>query len=272
MNAVAAQRSTRREPARPSSLAQIAAVARRSLLATIRRPAQYVPALVFPLFLVAVNTGGLNAATHIPGFPTDSYLTFALAIPFMQSGIFSLLNAGTDLATDIESGFLDRMALTPISRRALIAGELAGVMAQGLVFGVIFLAVGLAAGGEFEAGAAGAAILILLAGSITLAFGCVGMFVAARLGDSEAVQGMFPLFFMFLFFSSMAMPRPLIGQDWFRAIATANPVSYLIEGVRSLFITGIDGRQLGVAFGICAVLATVFMFAAARSLAGRLGR
>ncbi|MBK5231153.1 MAG: ABC transporter permease, partial [Thermoleophilia bacterium] len=137
---------------------------------------------------------------------------------------------------------------------------------------VIFLLVGLAAGADFAAGLAGIPLLILLAGAITLAFGCVGMFVAARLGSSEAVQGMFPLFFMFLFFSSMAMPRPLLGHGWFRAVATANPISYLIEGVRGLFIGGIDAGQLAIAFGICAVLTAVFLWAAARALAGRLGR
>lgn len=257
---------------RPSTFDQTLEVARRSVLSTIRQPAQWVPALIFPLFLVAVNSGGLNAATKIPGFPTDSYLTFALAIPFMQAGIFSLLNAGTDLAMDIEGGFMDRMALTPISRSALITGELAGVVVQGFLFGAIFLAVGLAAGADFEGGILGAVILMLLAGSITLALGCVGMFIAARIGSTEAVQGLFPLFFMFLFFSSMAMPRPLIEQDWFRAIATANPISYLIEGVRGLFITGIDGEELAIAFGICAVLTAIFLTAAARAISGRLGR
>ena len=50
-----------------------------------------------------------------------------------------------------------------------------------------------------------------------------------------------PVFFIFLFFSSGSLPRDLIAQDWFRTIATLNPVSYLIEGIRSLFITGING-------------------------------
>lgn len=257
---------------RPSTFDQTREVARRSVLATIRQPAQWAPALIFPLFLVAVNSGGLNAATKIPGFPTDSYLTFALAIPFMQAGIFSLLNAGTDLARDIEDGFLDRMALTPISRSALLTGELAGVVVQGFMFGAIFLAVGLAAGADFESGAIGVLLLLALASAITLALGCVGIFVAARIGSSEAVQGLFPLFFMFLFFSSMAMPRPLIEQDWFRAVATANPISYLIEGVRGLFISGVDGEQLALAFGICAAITVIFMFGATRALSARLGR
>ena len=68
------------------------------------------------------------------------------------------------------------------------------------------------------------------------------MFMAIRTGSGEAVQGMFPLFFIFLFFSSISMPRNLIEHEWFRTIATINPVSYLIEGIRSLFIYGWDGE------------------------------
>ena len=59
------------------------------------------------------------------------------------------------------------------------------------------------------------------------------------------MQSLFPIFFVFLFFSSMAMPRDLIEQDWFRTVATINPVSYLIEGIRSLYIIGFDGEALG---------------------------
>ena len=59
-------------------------VARRSFLRSVRQPAAVVPAVIFPLFLLAVNSAGLDAATDIPGFPTDSYVTFALAIPFIQ--------------------------------------------------------------------------------------------------------------------------------------------------------------------------------------------
>ena len=56
------------------------------MIRTLRQPSQIVPSIIFPLFLLAINTGGLDAATDLPGFPTDSYLTFALAIPFIQAG------------------------------------------------------------------------------------------------------------------------------------------------------------------------------------------
>lgn len=251
---------------------QVFEVARRSFLRSVRQPATIVPSLLFPLFLLAVNTAGLDATTNIPGFPADSYVSFALAVPFIQGGIFALLNSGTDLATDIENGFLNRLALTPLGGAALLAGTLGGAMALGLLQALVYLAVGFAVGAGFEAGLGGIPILIALSLAISFSFGCIGTFFALRVGTGEAMQGLFPIFFIFLFFSSMALPRDLIERDWFRTIADVNPVSYLIEGVRSLYITGIDGEALGVAFAIAAILAAVFLSAAAVSLRTRLVR
>ncbi len=247
-------------------------VARRSLMRSMRQPAVVFPSLIFPLFLLAVNVGGLNATTDLPGFPAESYLTFALAVPFIQGAIFVLLNSGTDLAIDIESGFLNRMAMTPIGRTGLLAGGLGGVLAISVFQTAFYLAVGLAVGASFEAGVAGVPVLFALSLSISLAFGSIGAFFALRLGSSEAMQGMFPIFFVFLFFSSMALPRDLIAEGWFRTIATINPVSYLIEGIRSLFATGFDVEALGLAFGIAAVLTAIFLSAASAALSTRLLR
>lgn len=247
-------------------------LARRSLVRTLRQPAQVVPTITFPLFLLAINAGGLDAATGIPGFPTDSYLTFALAVPFIQSGIFAVSNGGADLARDIETGFLDRLALTPMSGAALIAGQLAGVVALGLLNAVVYLGVGLAAGATLEAGVAGALVLFALSLVIVFAFGCVGVYAAFRFGDGEAVQGLFPVMFVFLFLSSMALPRDLIEQEWFRTVATLNPVSYLIEGVRSLFIVGFDGRALALAFGCGMAIGVAFLALSVGRLRTRLVR
>lgn len=247
-------------------------VARRSFLRSIRQPAAVFPSLIFPLVLLAVNTAGLSATTNIPGFPTDSYLSFALAIPFIQGGIFALLNAGTDLATDIETGFLNRLALTPLGGPSLLAGTLGGAVALGLLQACVYILVGFAVGAHFEAGLGGIPVLIALSISISFALGCVGTFTALRVGNGEAMQSMFPIFFVFLFFSSMALPRELIEKDWFRAIADANPISYLIEGVRSLYITGFDARALELAVGISAIIAVIFLSAASVSLRTRLVR
>ncbi len=252
--------------------AQVGQLARRSVLRTLRQPAQIVPALIFPLFLLAVNSGGLKDATNLPGFPTDSYLTFALAVPFMQGALFSVMNSGTDLARDIETGFLNRLALTPLRGAALLSGLLAGTLVLGLIQGVVYLSVGLIAGAELAAGAGGALMIVALGMTVTVAFGTIGLFLALRTGTGEAIQGLFPVFFVFLFLSSMALPLELIQTDWYRAIATANPVSYLLQAFRSLLIEGWEIGELALGFGIAAAIFLIGMTAASAALKTRLVR
>jgi ABC-2 type transport system permease protein len=242
------------------------------VLRTMRQPAQIVPSLIFPLFLLAVNSGGLKSATNLPGFPTDSYLTFALAVPFMQGALFSVMNTGTDLARDIETGFLNRLALTPLHGAALLSGLLAGSVVLGVVQAGVYLSVGLIAGAELAAGFGGALVIVLLSVSITVAFGTIGLFAALRTGSGEAVQGLFPVFFVFLFLSAMSLPLNLLETDWFHAVASANPVTYLLQAFRSLLIEGWNVGDLALGFGIAGVILAIGMFGASSALKTRLVR
>jgi ABC-2 type transport system permease protein len=253
-------------------VAQVGHIARRSVLRTARQPANVIFPFVFPMALLAVTSAGLDPATSIPGFPTDSFLAFFLAFPFIQGALFATMNAGTDLARDIQGGFLNRLALTPMHGAALIVGQLAGVAAMGFVQAVYYLAVGIIVGVHIASGVAGAAVLLVLATAIAIAFGTLGAFFALRTGSGEAVQGLFPLLFVGLFLSSMNLPRNLIETDWFRIVATFNPISYLIEGVRSLIITGWDAQALALAFGFAGALALGSLAAASWALRLRLTR
>jgi ABC-2 type transport system permease protein len=255
-----------------SLLEQGLEMARRSVLQTLRQPAMVIPPILFPLTLMAINVGGLDAATKLPGFPADSYLDFAIAFPFIQGSLFASINAGSSLARDVETGFLKRLALTPMRRAALLMGNLAGVMVVSLIASAIYLAVGFAAGLHVKAGVSGVVVLLVLATLIALAFAALGALVGLRTGSGEAVQGVFPLFFVFLFLSSSSLPRNLIEQDWFRTIATYNPVSYLFEGLRSLVISGWDGEALALGFGIATAIATLGIFGASSALRTRLVR
>ena len=251
---------------------QVALLARRSVLRTWRNPAATIFPLVFPMLLLAVNSGGLRAETHLPGFPTSSFLAFALAVPFIQGALFATMNAGTDLARDIESGFLNRLSLTPLRGAALLAGQLGGVVALGVVQACFYLVVGLIAGVRPAAGIGGVAVLLVFAALIALAFGSVGAWAALRTGSTESVQSLFPVFFVFLFISSMNIPRNLITTTWFRDAATLNPVSYLLECVRSIIITGWNGEALALGFGIVSIIAVVGLTLASVALPKRLAR
>ncbi len=201
---------------------QVFQLGRRSVVRTVRQPANVISPLVFPLLLLAVNSGGLKAETRLPGFPTNSFVAFALAVPFIQGALFATMNAGTDLARDIQTGFLNRLSLTPMRGVALLAGQLGGVVTLGIVQAVVYL--------------------------------------------------IFPAFFVFLFLSSMNIPRNLISITWFRDVATANPVSYLLECVRSLIITGWDGEALALGFGIAAAITVCALALASWALRVRMAR
>jgi ABC-2 type transport system permease protein len=251
---------------------QVFLLARRSVVRTARQPANVIAPLLFPLMLLAVNSGGLKAETRLPGFPTNSFVAFALAVPFIQGALFATMNAGTDLARDIQTGFLNRLSLTPMRGIALLAGQLGGVVTMGVVQAIVYLSVGLAVGVRLASGVLGVLVLFAFAVLVSLGFGALGAFAALRTGSGEAVQSLFPAFFVFLFLSSMNIPRNLIEVTWFRDVATVNPISYLLEAVRSLIIVGWDGEALALGFGIAALIAVVSLGLASWALRVRMAR
>jgi ABC-2 type transport system permease protein len=251
---------------------QIALIARRSLLRTLRQPGVVIPPLTFPLMLMAVNSNGLRAATHLPGFPTASFLAFFIPFSFVQGALFASAIAGVDLARDIDTGFLNRLALTPMRNAALLLGQMGGAVGLGAIQAVLYLGVGVAAGVRIESGVAGALVILVFATLVAVAFGALGLWLALRTGSSEGVQSMFPLLFFFTFISSMNLPRNLIEVAWFRDVATLNPVSYMIEALRSLVIEGWNAQALALGFGLTLALAFAAMTLAARGLRVRMAR
>ena len=135
---------------------QVYLLGRRSVVRTIRQPANVDRAARLP---ADAARGQLRRAARrrrtCPGFPTGSFVAFVLAVPFIQGALFATMNAGTDLARDIQTGFLNRLSLTPMRGVALLAGQLGGVVTLGLLQAVVYLAVGLIVGVRFASGPAG---------------------------------------------------------------------------------------------------------------------
>jgi len=117
-----------------------------------------------------------------------------------------------------------------------------------------------------------ALVLVLLALLVAAGFASAGIWVALRTGSGEAVQSQFPIFFFAILISSMNMPRNLIEVDWFRDVATFNPVSYMIEGLRSLVIEGWNAEALLLGFGFSIVFVLIAMTLSAFALRKRLVR
>jgi ABC-2 type transport system permease protein len=251
---------------------QTLAIARRAVVRTTRQRALIIFPMVFPLILFAINGSALSSATRIPGFPTHNYRDFLIAMPFVQGAMFVSITAGVDLARDIESGFLNRLSMTPVRGEALLVGQLGGAFVLGVIQAIVYLLVGLATGVTFASGVGGAFVLLVLSILISFAFASLGVLLALRFGTGEAVQGIFPLLFVTIFLSSASLPRNLIKATWFRDVATYNPVSYLLEGLRSLVITGWDARALALAFGFALALLVIALGFAQSAMKSRLTR
>jgi ABC-2 type transport system permease protein len=154
----------------------------------------------------------------------------------------------------------------------MLVGQLGGALVMGVVQAVVYLLVGLASGVTFASGVAGALVLLVLSILIAFGFASLGGLLALRFGTGEAVQGIFPLLFVTLFLSSSSLPRDLIKATWFRDVATYNPVSYLLEGLRSLVITGWDAQALALGFGFAIALLVIALAFSQSAMKTRLAR
>jgi ABC-2 type transport system permease protein len=249
-----------------SYLAQVGPLAKRSVMRTLRQPAILASGLVFPLIFYGFNVGGLDFATRIPGFPTDSYATFGLSFTFAFAGLYAVMVAGTQLGEDIRTGFIKRQTLTPMRGSVLLLGHLAGVVVFGTAQAIIFLVVGLAAGSSIEAGPGGAVLIVALCASFALAFGALGLMAAMFTRSGEAVQSLFPLVTALLLLSSVNLPRELIQTDWYQDLTTYNPVSYLVEAPRSLMVEGWEAQPLLLGLAVSAGVFVTALLQTAGSL------
>jgi len=136
----------------------------------------------------------------------------------------------------------------------------------------VYVLMSLIAGAHLEAGIGGVGVILVLGSITAIAFGALGCAAALKTGSGEAVQGLFPLFFVLIFLSSSNLPRNLLRTGWFHTVATWNPVSYLIEGFRSLYIFGWDGTALWRGFAVATGLTVLALLAVAGAMRGRLQR
>lgn len=250
--------------------AALAAVAGRSVRRILRHPEPMAMNVMFPLVFLAIANASLGgAAPLIAEFPSVSYLRFALAGTLVLSGVSAGINAGADLAVDLQSGTVDRILLSPAGPQVLLAGMLAGPAALVALQAVLYLVVLAPFGATVGAGLGGQLVLVALVGAVAAGFGSIGAVLALRTGSSQAVLASFPAFFVLMIFSSYFLPRTLISADWFRLVATANPLSYVIEAGRSLVVEGWRLKELARGITITLAIVPIGFLTAQRSLRAR---
>lgn len=248
MNAVA-QPALRR---RPGSFPQFRDLARRALRSTAHGGDALALPIIFPLIILVINVKALQSILSIGGFPAGNVTDFVVALTFLQGALFSGIACASRMASDIESGFIKRIALAPVSMLTVLNARLASVALIGVLQAACYLTAALVGGARIASGLGGvfaAAALLLL---FDMAFASVGILLAVLSRSGEAVQSLFPVFFVFIMLSSALMPRNLIEVRWFRDVAEVNPATYMLEAVRSLFLKGwnLQALELGVGMAV----------------------
>jgi ABC-2 type transport system permease protein len=253
---------------RSGLLHDIGTIAGRALRAVPRDLEVVIPPIFIALFFFLVNVGTLQdlMQTSVPGF---DYEAFQMPTAILL-GVTGVSRAGA-LVLDVQTGYFDRLVLTPVRRFAILFGHMVADIAVACVLTLPILACGFLLGVTFETGVLGLLVFIGLAALWSLAFAGFGYAIALKTGNPGAVQSSFLLFFPFLFLTSSYVPRDELS-GWLDTVATWNPVTYLLEGMRSLAMVGWDGDAIAealLAVGIVTAISMTLCFAALR---GRIKR
>jgi len=237
-------------PRRAGFVADVISVAGRAVRSIPREPESVIPALIIPVFFFVVNTGSLTDITSQIQDPGFSYKAFQLpvAIVFAVTGI----SRASTLVTDIQDGYFDRLTLTPIRRPALLLGLMVADFVLVVALAIPVLLLGFAVGVRFETGFLGVLLFVLLSASWGLVFTGFPYAIALKTGNPAAVNSSFLIFFPFAFLTTAFVPKELLS-GWLETVATYNPVSYLLDALRSLAMEGWEGAILGK--GVLAIVA-----------------
>jgi len=244
-------------------LRDLGSIAGRALRAVPRDVEAVMPPVFIALFFFVVNIATLERLTqNIRGF---DYTAFQMATAILL-GVTGVSRAGA-VVLDVQDKYFDRLLLTPVRRTAILIGHMAADVAVAAALTVPIITLGIILGVRFAGGPIGVLVFMALASLWSLAFAGFGYAIALKTGNPAAVNSSFLLFFPFLFLTSSYVPRSQLS-GWLKTVAGFNPVTYILDGLRSLVLT--DGWQWGelgkavVAIGVVGVVSMALCFAALR--------
>ncbi|MYC29674.1 MAG: ABC transporter permease [Chloroflexi bacterium] len=211
----------------------IFAVARRAVRSMLRDLETVIPALFIPVFMFVVTVGALqDFAENIPGL---DYRAFQLpvAVLFAVTGVSRAIT----VVTDIQSGYFDRLVITPVNRVALLLGLMMADFVLIIALTIPVVIMGFIVGVYFVTGVLGILAFMLIAGLWGLIFNGFPYAIAFKTGNVAAVNLSFLLFFPFLFLTTLFIPQEQM-TPWMSMAADYNPVTYILAAERSLITEG----------------------------------
>lgn len=253
---------------RASAFHDFATIASRSIRGIFREPEFFIPAFIVPVFFFAVNVGALQDFAQQSGAVVD-FKAFQLpvAIIFAVTGI----SRASALVTDIQSGYFDRLLLTPIRRPMLLLGLMAADIVSIVMLTIPVLILGLLLGVSFQTGILGMVVFIMYGAFWGLAFAGFPYAIALKTGNPAAVNSSFILFLPFAFLTTSFLPKEAL-TGWLSTVATYNPVTYVLEGLRSLISDGWEWDVLARGMALTLALMAFSFGLASLAMRGRVRR
>ena len=241
-------------------------IALRSLRNIRRVPSAFLPALLMPVFQVISFTGTYRGVTDIPGFPTDRSANWFLPLAVVMGCSFAGMGLGFATIRDLQSGFYDRLRMSPAPRRSLLLGGLAAALVRASLAIVVVTVVGVALGARFTGGVLGALALVVAG----LGIATVGTFWALglvyRLRDMRAAALMQLTLFFGLFLTEAQTPIPLM-TGWLPTVAEYNPLNQVLRLARVGFVGDASWSDAWPGLLTLAVMAALAALFARRGLA-----
>ena len=212
------------------------AVAWRNLTAYRRVPQLVVFSTIQPVVFVLMFRYVFGGAIRISG---ESYVNFLMPGIFAQTVVFGSMGTAVGLATDLNTGLIERFRSLPMARSAVLAGRTLADLVRNLFVVVLMLLVGFAVGfrphdSTVVTMTAGVLLVVLFGYAVSWIFATVGL--AAR--DAETAQAMsFPVLAPLVFASTAFVPLESM-PGWLQAFAEHQPVSATVDAVRVLMTGG----------------------------------
>jgi ABC-2 type transport system permease protein len=219
---------------------------RRAVMESVRQPWLEVGNLFIPLFFFAVTVGAIGSLRN--AFNVENFVAFQMPVAVLQGVAGVAGSAGLGMTQDIQRGYFDKLRVTSAPPFAIVLGRMGADGFRALILTFIVVVVGLFFGTGMEAGVAGAVVIVVLGGLFGLAYSGIGMSIALRTGSPQAAQAGFLLFFPLLFLSESFVPKEFYA-GWLEFLATINPVTYVLQGMRELTLDGWAWSAVAKALG-----------------------
>jgi ABC-2 type transport system permease protein len=238
----------------------------RAIRESLRTPDSLIPTMFIPLFFLVVNVGQtarIFPSGDTPFLAGQNYAAFQLPSSLLLSASFG--SAALYLVEEIEGGYFDKLRATPISRMAIVFGRLYAELVKTVAVAAVMVLIALPFGIRIESGIPGFLVLLVLVALWAVVFSGFMQLIAIKTRSAAATQGASMVFFPLLFLTPNFVPRPLLTRPM-EIAATINPVTYIMEAVRSLILDGFDWSVLGLGFLVVALAGALMLALSVRMI------